>query len=76
VLLLLPRRARLMPAVAGFAFALAGVAVFLRAGAFPGSGSGAFGAPAQACALLGVIAVAVSLLSERDPPSPLRPTSQ
>ncbi|MBV8161734.1 MAG: DUF3367 domain-containing protein, partial [Acidimicrobiia bacterium] len=64
-LLLLPRRQARLPAVAAVAFALAGVAVCLSPGRFPGSGSGAFGAPAQLFAVVAVVAVAVSLVGVR-----------
>jgi arabinofuranan 3-O-arabinosyltransferase len=64
-LLLLPRRQPWLPWLAGGAFALAGIAAFLSPGQFPGSGSGAFGAPAQLCAMVAVIAVAVSLVGTR-----------
>ena len=61
-LLLVPRRPARLPAVAGVAFALAGIAVFLSPGRLPGSASGAFGAPAQLLAMVAVVAVAVSLV--------------
>jgi arabinofuranan 3-O-arabinosyltransferase len=61
-LFLVARRQRWLAFVAGGAFAVAGIAVFLSPGQFPGSGSGAFGAPAQLCAMVAVIAVAVSLV--------------
>jgi arabinofuranan 3-O-arabinosyltransferase len=62
-----------IPIVAGASFALAGIVAAWNAGAAPGSGSGAFGALAQGLALVALIAVAVSLLPERQV---LRPTSQ
>jgi arabinofuranan 3-O-arabinosyltransferase len=67
-LLLVARRQRWLPLVAGGAFAVAGIAVFLSPGQFPGNGSGAFGAPAQLCAMVAVIAVAVSLVQARGEP--------
>ena len=45
VLLLLPHRGSRLPAVAGTAFALAGVAVFLSPGRFPGGPGGPGGFP-------------------------------
>jgi arabinofuranan 3-O-arabinosyltransferase len=69
VLLVVTRLVRVrLPALAGIAFAVAGLAVVLRPGAFAGSGAGAFGMPAQACALVAIIAVAVSLVTEEDTP--------
>src|SRR5581483_4108804 len=64
VLLLLIRRSHL-PWVAGLAFAVAGIAVFLSPGRFPGSNSGAFGSPAQLAAMVAVVAVIVSLIRVR-----------
>ena len=61
-LLLLPRPLARLPVIAGVAFALAGIAVFLSPGQLPGSGSGAFGAPAQLLAMMAVLALAVSLV--------------
>ncbi|MBV9278646.1 MAG: hypothetical protein JOZ41_01050 [Chloroflexi bacterium] len=63
-LLLMVRRSHL-PGVAGGAFAVAGIAVFLSPGRFPGSNSGAFGAPAQLLAMVAVVAVIVSLIRVR-----------
>jgi hypothetical protein len=67
-LLLLPIGRSRLPALAGCAFALAGISVFLSPGRFPGSGSGAFGAPTQLFAMVAVIAVAVSLVRARGEP--------
>jgi arabinofuranan 3-O-arabinosyltransferase len=65
-MLFMPRRRALLPWVAGGAFALAGIALFLSPGQFPGSNSGAFGAPAQLFAMVAVIAVALSLVEVRE----------
>jgi arabinofuranan 3-O-arabinosyltransferase len=62
LLLLVPARHRQMPVIAALAYACAGLFVAYQAGQFPGSGAGAFGAPAQLLAVVALAALTVSLV--------------
>ena len=67
-LVLLPRRSRWLPAIAASAMVLAGVIVCIQPGADIGDHIGTFSGPAQALAVIAVLALAASMLPEAAPP--------
>lgn len=64
-LVLLPRRDRWLPWVAAASMALAGLVVLAQPGADVGDSTGTFSGPAQAFAVLAIVAVAVALPPDR-----------